>query len=452
MTPPMDKIVAENATITVLKPRARKRDDYIRTAKGDIRPLMANVVTLLRQSPEWEGVLGFDEFSGRHMIWKRPPTDAPGTTFDPRPLGNKDIRAIIEWVQRNGVAASPNYIGEAILRVGDELRVHPVKNYLDALKWDGVDRLDKFLIEHAGVTDTPLNRAMTTRWMIQAIARIYQPGCQADSTLILEGEQGIGKSTLLKTLFGQWYADHLPELGSKDAMVQLRGTWCIEIAELATLTRADANRIKAFLTCREDRFREPYGRLAENVARSNVFAGSVNPGGLGYLKDATGARRFWPLEVPQTIDIKAVAKIRDQLWAEARHRFEKGEVWHLDDDVLGTAAAEAQAERFETDPWHEAIETWTQGKPEVSIDDILTEVVSLDRNKRGQLEQNRVAKVLKHLKWTRRLKRKNGSRSWVYEPPAGVTSSVTSMSSESGDTPFSAQMSPVSKPGKSGEW
>ena len=390
--------------------------EYVKSRNGEPKPIFANVLALLRSRPEWNGVLAFDEFAGRHTVVGAPPTDGPSALFDRRTLADSDLRATTEWVQQNGIAAPSHIVWDALLKFSEEQAFHPVKDYLEGFEWDQNHRLEAFLIDHAGVANTPFNRAITLRWMVQAVARIYRPGCQADATLILEGDQGIGKSSLLRALFGPWFSETLADFGSKDAMLQLRGTWCVELAELATLGRADQNSIKAFLTTVEDQFRAPYDRTVQIVKRSNVFAGTVNPGGAGYLKDATGARRFWPVEITQAIDQSAIAAIRDQLWAEALSRYQEGQAWHLAERELVEAAAEVQAARFEADVWEPDILRLIAGRPYVTMAAVL-EGLGIEPGRRSQSEQNRVANVLKRHGWTRRQLREEGARGWVYQSP-----------------------------------
>lgn len=381
------------------------------------KPTLTNIATLLRSRPEWAGVLGFDEFAGRHMLLRRPPSDNSNEPFTPRPLADRDIYPITEWVENNGFpTATTNQVREAVFAVGDTKRFHRVRDYLTAQRWDDIERLDTFLIKYGGVADTPLNRAIVPKFMIQAVARIFQPGCQADAVLILEGDQGIGKSSLLRALFGEWVTDHLPDLHDKDAKAQLQGVWCVEIAELATLDRANANKIKAFLTSRVDRFRPSYGRIAEDFPRATVFAGTVNPGAsTGYLKDPTGGRRFWPMEITRVIDIAGIADIRDQLWAEAVHRYWKGERWHLDTPSLVAAATNAQEERYDADAWEDSIAVFLRGKSMTTTLEILSDVLNIDTGRQGRSEQMRVAQILKRLGWYRHLRRVGEDRGWVYE-------------------------------------
>lgn len=417
----MDELVKREGKAAEITPKSKpqpKADGFVCGDSGRVKPIKANALRLLETSASWKGVIGFDEFSGQHWILAKPPTDDPESRFTKRPLRDRDLRVLVSWVQRNGVPATPSNITEAILEFAEQAPFHPVKDYLENVAWDRTPRLETFLGHFAGVADSPLFRAWAKCWMIQAVARIFEPGCQAEAMLILEGRQGIGKSSLLKTLFGPWYADHLPDLRDKEAMIQLRGKWLIEVAELATFSRTDANRIKGFVTSRVDRFRVPYGRMAEDVPRSTVFAGTVNPGGGGYLKDPTGGRRFWPMEVTKRIDIAAITSVRDQLWAEAAHLYQGGHLWHIDDPALMALAKEAQEDRLETDPWDERIAENIEGKREVMISEILLDLgVATDRQ--DKRSQDRVLFFLRSRGWVRGWG--HGGRKRVYRPPPQAT-------------------------------
>ena len=160
----------------------------------------------------------------------------------------------------------------------------------------------------------------------------------------------------MKILAGEdWFTDELPDLGSKDAAMHMQGVWIIEIAELDAIGKAEVSRIKAFLTRTTDRFRPPYGRYTIEVPRQCVFAGTVNPD--TYLRDETGNRRFWPVRCG-TIDIDALARDRDQLWAEAVARFRAGAIWWIDTPELIAAATAEQEKRYQADAWDDLIERW----------------------------------------------------------------------------------------------
>lgn len=396
--------------------------EFIVDGKGRPKPIYENVIRLLTHTNQFN--LRYDDFAMRPC-------------FGDALLEDRHLRMICRWVQGEGIPAGTSVIQEAIVAAAETRRFHPVKQYLDALAWDGVARLDTLLVKHARVANTEIHRAMTGKWFVQAVARIYQPGCQADAMLILEGEQGQNKSTFFRSIFGsRWFSDHLPDLSSKDALIQLRGLWAIEVAELATLGRSDANRIKQFLTSRVDRYRDPYGRLAMDYPRTCVFAGTVNPGGDGYLKDPTGARRFWPMTVA-TIDIQAVAEQRDQLWAEAKARYDAGEQWWLPQSLSADASA-VQADRYENDPWADKIEEYLIGKNQTTTSDILKSV--LDISKAGdwtRADQIRVARILCHENtWVRRKERVGSKTRWAFHRSAVAPTPKEDLFSDEVDDPF----------------
>lgn len=387
-------------------------------AGGSIKPLIANVAELLRTSrAQWN--LRYDQFSNRPFLGNDALTD-------------RDMREIVCWVQGNGILAGKAITEEAILRVADMYPFHPVKQYLESVTWDGIDRLDHFLTDHGGAEadEWGLTAAMGRKWMIQAVARIYEPGCQADAMLILEGAQGMRKSTLFRELFGdRWFTDHLPNLADKDSMLQLCGVWCVEVSELATLDRSDSAKIKQFLTSRIDRFRAPFGRLVADNPRTSVFGGTINPGAEGYLKDPTGGRRFWPVQITEMANVAAIASSRDQLWAEARHRYQAGEKWWIDDAdaELYTAVTQRQRDRYEDDPWADAIENFVRGKAMVSAADIFRTALNLTTTadwSRG--EQMRVGRVMTALSWTRkRIRTAPHKLEWRYIPLRGLMQDAT---------------------------
>ena len=223
---------------------------------------------------------------------------------------------------------------------------------------DGTARLDLWLMTYLGVADTHYARAVGARWLSSAVARIYIPGAKTDCVLILEGPQGIKKSSALMTLAEPWFTDRLSDLGSKDAAMETKGVWIIEVAELDSMSRTEVGAIKAFISRTHDRFRPPYGKRLVDLPRHCVFAGSVNPEG-GYLKDATGGRRFWPV-LCTTINVERLRADRDQLWAEARDRFRADEPWWLETLELNEAATREQDERYQGDAWEEPIQQYLE--------------------------------------------------------------------------------------------
>jgi predicted P-loop ATPase len=216
-------------------------------------------------------------------------------------------------------------------------------------------------------------------------------------------------------LFSPWFNDDVADLGSKDSQMQIRGFWCVELPELDSISRADISKIKAFMSRQTDNFRPPYGRHVVAQKRQNVFAGTVN--GSEYLRDATGGRRWWPWLCTK-IDIPALADARDQLWAEARVRYDQGKHWWLDTKELNDDAAEQQADRLIQDPWSETIRKYVSTREYVSIDEALRHL-EIPLRDRKQTDANRVAGCLKALGWKRRSTRVGGEPFPVrrYHPP-----------------------------------
>jgi predicted P-loop ATPase len=305
---------------------------------GGVRPILSNFILFLCHHQKWQGVLGFDEFNARVVIRKRPPwgEETPDANWTDH---HESLTRV--WFQREDINASLGDVGRAVQAAARSNAFHPVREYLDALVWDRRPRLNTWLVTYLHAEDSDYIRAIGPRFAISAVARIYQPGCKVDYTPIFEGPQGKLKSEALRTLAVRdaWFTDRLSHVASKDAAIEIAGVWLVEIAEMDALTRASSSAMKAFLTRRFDRFRPPWARHLIRLQRQSVFAGTINPPIGGYLKDATGARRFWPVACGGVIDRDGIERDRDQLWAEAAHRFKAGEKWWLETPELEALAA-----------------------------------------------------------------------------------------------------------------
>ena len=291
----------------------------LRSDRGHPLPVLANAIHALRRAPEWAGVLCHDEFAVATRTRRAPPWISGEAKRLEMEWSDRSDLLSAEWFQQNGIMVPATVAAQAVEAVARDRYIHPVRDYLDQLEWDGTPRIGGWLSTYLGAADEWYVRAVGPRWLISAVARIYEPGAQVDCALILEGAQGIRKSSALRILGGAWFTDRLSDLASKDAAIEVNGAWIIEIAELETMSRAEVGTIKAFISRTVDRFRPPYGKRTVALPRQCVFAGTVNPES-GYLKDATGGRRFWPVSCG-TIDIPALRRDRDQLWAEACHRY-----------------------------------------------------------------------------------------------------------------------------------
>jgi predicted P-loop ATPase len=383
------------------------------------RPLLHNAIIPLRGAPEWQGVLAYDEFALTTMAMKPPPwLKAEDNAWQPRAWTDHDDTLATDWLQAQGIGVPIAVTADAVEAVAKDASFHPVRDYLTGLTWDGTKRVGRFAATYLGAEDTPYHNEVSTRMFIAAVARIMQPGCKHDHMPILEARQGAGKSKAIKMLFEPWFTDDLAEFGSKDASMQVRSAWCIEVAELSAMTRSEIERVKAFITRSVDRFRPSYGRRVIEVPRQAAFFGSTNA--LEYLKDETGGRRFWPVRCGR-IDHDAIVRDRDQLWAEAVALYNAGEPWWLTNEALLVEAREQQEHRYQEDPWQEFIAKYCATAGDVSVAELL-EALGVERERWGQVEQNRVARCLVKLGWERYQKRLPSEvRQWRYRR-TGVTS------------------------------
>jgi predicted P-loop ATPase len=391
------------------------RDGLLLNLNGTVKPVLANAITALRGAPEWAGVLAYNEFAHFTVLQKAAPWMKPDAEVPADWTPNHDTLTT-EWLHHQGIFISTDVAGQAVEAVARERPFHPVRSYLKDLTWDGTHRLQAWLPNYLGVEPSPYAAAVGSRWLISAVARVFEPGCKADCCLILEGEQGIRKSTALRVLAQPWFTDEIADLGSKDAALQTRGVWVIEIAELDSMSCSDIGKIKAFMSRMTDRFRPPYGKRPIDSPRQCVFAGSVNHG--TYLRDETGGRRFWPVECKAAvIDVDTLADVRDQLWAEATSLYFDGKPWWLDSVSLNREAAEEQANRYEGDPWDELILTWARERDSVSIADVLTVCLEKKKDMWTQADRNRVARCLRAHGWSRFNAGPRQAREWRYKRP-----------------------------------
>ena len=377
------------------------------TTEGRILPVLANAIAAFRHAPEWGGVLAFNEFGFGTVVLK----PAPWGVVPKGEWTDHEDRLAAEWLQRQGIMVSVEVAGQAVQTAARDHPFHPVKAYLQSLRWDGVERLERWLSTYLGADDTDYTRAVGSRWLISAVARIFRPGAKADCCLILEGPQGIRKSTALRTIAGEYFTDELADLGSKDAAMQTRGVWIIELSELDNLGHAEVARIKAFMSRTTDRFRPPYGMRLVESPRQCVFAGTVNHG--SYLRDETGGRRFWPV-VCGRIDVDGLAGVRDQLWAEAKVRFESGCPWWLDTPDLVQLASDQQEARYEGDPWEEVIGPWLDTRESTSISEVLEKCLSKPQAQWTQTDKIRAARCLRAQGWLRYRERQGDRLEWRY--------------------------------------
>ena len=312
------------------------------------------------------------------------------------------------WLEADqlGLASPREFFREVLENEARKNTVHPVREYLDGLKWDKVPRIDSFLTEYLGAENTPLNCAISRKTLITAVRRVFQPGCKKDEALILEGPQGAGKTTAIEALFSErWYTDSL-QIGSdpKETIEQTSSAWGVEFSELAGLTRRDIDTVKAMVSRREDRARLSYARRAVTIPRQFVLIGTINA--QTYLQDNTGNRRFWIVRVGK-INLAGIKKNRDQIWAEARHYEKQLESLMLPPELWQRAADEAE-QRTLTDPWfdvlHDALTDAESGEipPSVIEVSLIWRKLGVDVNRQDGAVGRRVASAMNILGFTRK--------------------------------------------------
>jgi predicted P-loop ATPase len=257
------------------------------------------------------------------------------------------IRHSISYRKR--FEASKETVYDAVARIADAHRFNPVVDYLDRLEWDGRKRIDTWLSAYCGAEDNPLNRAFGRKFLLAAVRRAKQPGCKFDNIMVLEGKQGTLKSTLGRVLAGnENFSDaDILESDKREQQELCEGTWIYEIAELSGLRNSDVEKVKAFASRQEDKARPAYARRVSNRKRTCVFLGTTNSD--EYLQDQTGNRRFWPVPIIK-VDIEAVRRDRDQLWAEAVVAEASDEALYLPEE-LWPDAEKRQESRLISDPW-----------------------------------------------------------------------------------------------------
>jgi predicted P-loop ATPase len=381
-----------------------------------------NIALAITAAPEWQDVLCYDSFNLVVYLHRPVPQSSklppPNPKGYPRPMNEDDALAALTWFHGLGIVkATKTAVYDTMVKVAHDNAYHPVLDYfaavcssdapaevpskindhnIDPARPD-LDALSLLFTLGFGAKDTALNREMSRSFMVSMVRRVRQPGCQNDHLPVLIGKQGTGKSSGLRALVGtDWFSDDMPKPGTKDAALQLHGKLLIEWAEMAAMKGAEVEKVKAFISRRYDRLRPPYGKVAQDFARSCSFAGSSNVP--DFLDDPTGARRYWPVICGQ-VDIEWITANRDLLWRQAC-QLETGGApgWIIDADLQAELLNE-QADLQEPDAWDDSLAGYLETAPDgTTTADVLAKVgVPLqDRNRSHEM---RAAKSLRRHGW-----------------------------------------------------
>lgn len=317
-------------------------------AKGRILCTMPNIASIVENDSNLQNI-AFNEMRGCIDIIGEVPWIRSGNGWR-----QTDLACFELYLEENYNLYAPNKCKDVLYAVlSSKRRYHPIQDYLDTLTWDGIERLDRLLVDYLGAEDTEYVRTVTRKAFTAAVARVYQPGIKYDAILVLCGAQGIGKSTLFSKMGGRWYSDSMTiaDMKDKTAAEKLQGIWLMELSELAGLKKVDVETVKSFLSRTDDQYRVPYGTYVEAHPRRSILVATTNTMD-GFLRDITGNRRFWPVTVRGNGEKKAwnlSTDVIDQLWAEACTYFQEGETLYLD-NAVEQEAENQQRMAMESDP------------------------------------------------------------------------------------------------------
>lgn len=388
-------------------------ETLIYTDRGGLAPTSVhNTIKILENADEFSGVFKFNEFKSDIFICECPPWDAE-EDFRVRRLENVDLtrcEAYLEraWKMKCGAAK----IFSGLAAASNTNRFHPVREYFEQLKWDGVPRLHKWLAYYAGAETQPpeyLARVGTT-WLVAGVARVFKPGCKFDHMLVLEGPQNAGKSMLLRVLgtFGRdieetYYTDaiSIQTIEERGSILKLQGNLIIEFPEMAGVRKKDQDELKRWITLQEDEVEVKFQQRTHVLPRQFILAGTYNPvPGMGWLTDPTGGRRFWPVTVGRKVDLAALKQDREQLWAEAVHIYKGGHNLFIDEgDPVYQMIQKEQSDRADDDLWTGAIQNIVDEKKTWATSEILDRIGILVSKQNNRTDKPRIAAIMTKLGW-----------------------------------------------------
>ena len=317
-----------------------------------------------------------------------------------RKLEDHDFIDIRLTIEKAGFQPNESDVRPGVMRLAHENRYNPIADYLAGLEWDGIDRIDHWMVRLLGSPKDEFVRLVSSKSLIAAVARVMKPGCQVDTMVVLEGPQGIRKSSAIQELFSTEYAFEIVSgFENHRALANsMIGAWAVELAEFVAVTKSNPATVKGLISMRHDRVILPYGRSLTDLPRRVTFWGTINPDDAGYLGDTTGNRRYWPVPVTK-VDIEGIRNHRDQMWAEAFRRYKENERWWLegDEDALSSANTE---QREDMDPWVEVLRDKMMSVDHITATDAMSKIgVPFERmDKRTQMRTTNALKKIGFIK------------------------------------------------------
>jgi predicted P-loop ATPase len=321
-------------------PEVAENDDWLGQLdvdrKGNLKSTINNVSLILENDPLLKGKFAHDEFRRKKIVLKNLPWRI--VNDDSRELRDEDEQNLVKYIEKIYDIKSRADIKDALDIHIAANGFHPIRIYLNKLKWDGEPRVDTLFVDYLGAIDSDYMQAVTRKTLVAAVSRVFHPGIKFDYVLTIVGPQGLGKSSLIGKLGKNWFSDsfNFNMLHTKEAYEQIQGAWLIEIGELAGMKKADVEAAKQFISKREDSFRVAYGRNVTTFKRQCIFFGSTN--NRDFLRDPTGNRRFWPVDTTLSKPTRDVFKDLtddeiDQIWAEAMCHYHQGETLYLSKEL-----------------------------------------------------------------------------------------------------------------------
>ena len=405
----------ENAAKEKRKKRATNGNgssEWVWASEGNPPATLANALIFIQRHPHLCQAFAFDEMLQEPVIVADYATGKPLAT--PKLIDEDDAVEIQCLMQHAAFARIKiDTVLAAMRRHALINKFHPLRDYLGVLKSDGRTLIRSWLTTCLGAEASEYTSEVGALFLISMVARILQPGCKADHMLVLEGPQGRLKSTACEILGGPWFSDSLPDITQgKEASQHLRGKWLIEVAEMHAYNRAEATLLKSFMSRRIERYRPVWARLPVTEPRQCLFIGTTNKD--TYLRDETGGRRFWPVKCGE-IDLDTLRADRDQLFAEAVECFARGEHWWPAREFEEKHIIPQQGERYEGDPWEDAIAEWLRTKTRATVSQVAKGALFFETFRVARADQNRIIAILAGLKWTRGTRGASGERYYVPE-------------------------------------
>ena len=372
-----------------------------------------NVFLFMSNYDRYKGIFAYNEFTDKIMVRNCPPWD-DGQDFMPREICEYDAAMLVADMETIGIKTNKDIVWDFIAKVARNNKINPPRDYFNSLVWDRKPRLDNWLTYYLGAEkqDAEYLRLVGSKWMMAIVARIFVPGTKFDNVLVLEGKQGIKKTTafeVLSTFNGEnCFLEFGGDVTNKDNLELMQGKVIVEMSELASVRKSEIEDMKLFISRRIDEYRPPYGRLKIKRPRFFILGGSTNKVGQEYLEDETGARRIWPVTCGDMIDLEGLKLNQSQLYAEAIYRYKAGERIWLEGDEVALAKYE-QSTRQAEDGWDEKIRIYLDMVTETTTLDVATGL-KLEAKDLSTRVLSRIKSSLSKIGWEE--KRIEGKRKW----------------------------------------